>query len=169
MISKHSAHSSPLPDGFRTWLWRNTCLLLLILMLWHRQAVFESKGDKLSSSAEYSIRTTVSGTECRRETNWGIKDEAKKLELNSPSLWLSYQKKSAKDLMKNATCIRNVWLLTYQLSTKKISELFKFRPFRSTIVQNLMMISVKLKKSLQCNDENNNERPWLSWDWKWIL
>ena len=84
-------------------------------MLWHRQAVFESKGDKLSSSTEYSIRTTVSGTECRRETNWGIKDEAKKLELNSPSLWLNYQKKSAKDLMKNATCIRNVWLLTYQL------------------------------------------------------
>ena len=52
MISKHSAHSTSLPVGFRTWLWRYTCLLLLISMLWHRQAVFESKGDKLSSSAE---------------------------------------------------------------------------------------------------------------------
>ena len=31
--------------------------LLLISMLWHRQAIFESKGDKLSSSAEYRIRT----------------------------------------------------------------------------------------------------------------
>ena len=28
------------------------CLLLLISMLWHRQAIFESKGDKLSSFAE---------------------------------------------------------------------------------------------------------------------
>ena len=33
------------------------CLLLLISMLWHRQAIFESKGDKLSSSAESRIRT----------------------------------------------------------------------------------------------------------------
>ena len=57
MISKHSAHSTLLPIGFRTWLWRYTCLLLLISMLWHRQAIFESKGDKLSSSAEGRIRT----------------------------------------------------------------------------------------------------------------
>ena len=57
MISEHSAHSTPLPFGIRTWLWRYTCLLLLISMLWHRQAIFESKGDKLSSSAECRIRT----------------------------------------------------------------------------------------------------------------
>ena len=57
MISKHSAHSTLLPIGFRTWLWRYTYLLLLISMLWHRQAIFESKGDKLSSSAEGRIRT----------------------------------------------------------------------------------------------------------------
>ena len=48
MISKHSAHSTLLPIGFRTWLRRYTCLLLLISMLWHRQGIFESKGDKLS-------------------------------------------------------------------------------------------------------------------------
>ena len=30
-------------------------LLLLISMLWHKQAIFESKGDKLSSSAESRI------------------------------------------------------------------------------------------------------------------
>ena len=57
MISKHSAHLTPLPFGIRTWLWRFTYLLLLISMLWHRQAIFESKGDKLSSSAESRIRT----------------------------------------------------------------------------------------------------------------
>ena len=57
MISKHSAHLTPLPFGIRTWLWRYTYLLLLISMLWHRQAIFESKGDKLSSSAEGRIRT----------------------------------------------------------------------------------------------------------------
>ena len=34
-----------------------TYLLLLISMLWHRQAIFESKGNKLSSSAGYRIRT----------------------------------------------------------------------------------------------------------------
>ena len=54
----------PLPVGIRTWLWRYTCLLLLISMLWHKQAIFKSKGDKLSSSAECWIRTQrVSGPE----------------------------------------------------------------------------------------------------------
>ena len=57
MISENSAHLTPLPFGIRTWLWRYICLLLLISMLWHRQAIFESKGDKLSSSAECRIRT----------------------------------------------------------------------------------------------------------------
>ena len=33
------------------------CLLLLLSMFWHRQAIFESKWDKLSSSAECRIRT----------------------------------------------------------------------------------------------------------------
>ena len=56
MISEYSAHSTPLPVGFRTGLWRYTCLLLLIAMLWHRQAIFESEGDKLPSSAECGIR-----------------------------------------------------------------------------------------------------------------
>ena len=54
----------PLPVGFRTWLWRYTCLLL-ISMLWHRQAIFESKGNKLSFSAEcitqLCVHTSVQG------------------------------------------------------------------------------------------------------------
>ena len=82
MISKHSAHSTSLPVGFRTWLWRYTCLLLLIAMLWHRQAIFESKGDKLSSSAEGRIRTQglrylfTSRLNACWQTDWAIEDQA---------------------------------------------------------------------------------------------
>ena len=68
MISKHSAYLNPLPFGIRTWLWRYTYLLLLISMLWHRQEIFESKGDNLYSSAECRIRTQrVSGTKSSAE------------------------------------------------------------------------------------------------------
>ena len=82
MIGKHSAHSTSLPVGFRTLLWRYTCLLLLILMLWHRQAIFESKGDKLSSSAECRIRTQglrhlfASRLNACWQTDWAIEDQA---------------------------------------------------------------------------------------------
>ena len=85
MISEHSAHSTPQPFGIRTWLWRHTCLLL-ISMLWHRQAIFESKGDKLSSSAEGRIRThqglrhqIASRLNARWQTDWAIEDQAKNL------------------------------------------------------------------------------------------
>ena len=63
-----------------------TRLLLLISMLWHRQAIFESKGDKLSSSAECRIRThqglrhqIASGLNARWQTDWPIEDQAKNL------------------------------------------------------------------------------------------
>ena len=85
MISKHSAHSTSLPVGFRTWLWRYTCLLLLISMLWHRQAIFESKGDKMSFSAECRIRTQglrhlfASRLNACWQTDWAIEDQAKNL------------------------------------------------------------------------------------------
>ena len=84
MISKHSAHSTSLPVGFRTWLWRYICLLL-ISMLWHRQAIFESKGDKLSCSAECRIRTQglrhlfASRLNACWQTDWAIEDQAKNL------------------------------------------------------------------------------------------
>ena len=77
-------------------IWRTLyiCLLLLISMLWHRQAIFESKGDKLSSSVEGRIRThqglrhqIASRLNARWQTDWAIEDQAKKLELDSPSLW----------------------------------------------------------------------------------
>ena len=86
MISEHSAHLNPQPFGIRTWLWRYTCLLLLISMLWHRQAIFESKGDKLSSSAESRIRThqglrhqVASRLNAHWQTDWAIEDQAKNL------------------------------------------------------------------------------------------
>ena len=85
MISKHSAHPTPLPVGFGTWLWRYTCLLLLISMLWHRQAIFKSKGDKLSSSAECRIWTRglrhqiASRLNVCWQTDWAIEDQAKNL------------------------------------------------------------------------------------------
>ena len=45
-----------------------TSLLLLISMLWHRQAIFESKGDKLFSSPECTIRTWKSQDTCSPDT-----------------------------------------------------------------------------------------------------
>ena len=85
MISEHSAHLAPLSVDFRTWLWRYTCLLLLISMLWHRQAVFKSEGDKLCSSAECRIWTRGPRHQfaCRLnahwQTDWAIEDQAKNL------------------------------------------------------------------------------------------
>ena len=64
----------------------HTYLLLLISMLWHRQAIFESKGDKLSSSVESRIRThqglrhqIASRLNARWQTDWAIEDHAKNL------------------------------------------------------------------------------------------
>ena len=63
----------------------HTYLLLLISMLCHRQAIFETKGDKLSSSAECRIRTQglwnriSSKLNTRWQTDWAIEDQAKNL------------------------------------------------------------------------------------------
>ena len=76
---------TPLPVGFRTWLWRDTCLLLLISMRWHRQTTFASNGDKLSSSAECRIGTQglwnwiSSRVNARWQTDWAIEDQAENL------------------------------------------------------------------------------------------
>ena len=85
MISEHSAHLTPLSVDFRTWIRRYTYLLLLISMLWHRQAIFKSKGDKLCSSAECRIWTRdprhqiASRLNARWQTDWAIEDQAKNL------------------------------------------------------------------------------------------
>ena len=73
----------PLSVDFRTWLWRYTYLLLSISMLWHRQAIFKSKRDKLCSSAECRIWTwdprhqIASRLNARWQTDWAIEDQAK--------------------------------------------------------------------------------------------
>ena len=73
----------PMSVNFRTWLWRYTYLLLLISMLWHRQAIFKWKGDKLCSSAECRIWTQnprhqiASKQNARWQTDWAIEDQAK--------------------------------------------------------------------------------------------
>ena len=85
MISEHSAHLTPLSFDFRTWLWRYTCLLLLISMPWHRQVIFKSKGDKLCSSAKCRIWTLgprhqiASRLNACWQTDWAIEDQAKNL------------------------------------------------------------------------------------------
>ena len=62
-------------------------------MLWHRQAILKSKGDKLCSSAEGRIWTRgprhqiASRLNARWQTDWAIEDQAKNSELDSPSLW----------------------------------------------------------------------------------
>ena len=61
---------------------RYTYLLLSISMLWHRQAVFKSKGDKLCSSAGSRILTRdtrhqiASRLNARWQTDWAIEDQA---------------------------------------------------------------------------------------------
>ena len=91
MISEHAAHLTPQPFGIRTWLWRYACLSLLNSMLWHRQAIFESKGDKVCSSAECRIRThqglrhqIASRLNAHWQTDWAIEDQVKNL--NSTAL-----------------------------------------------------------------------------------
>ena len=85
MISEHSAQLTPLSVNFRTWLWRYTYLLLLISMLWWRQAIFKSKGHKLCSSAESTIWTRnprhriASRRNAQWQTDWAIEDRAKNL------------------------------------------------------------------------------------------
>ena len=64
-------------------LLRYACLLLLISMLRHRQAILESTGDKLLfSAAECKIRTQglrhqiASRLNAHLQTDWAIEDQA---------------------------------------------------------------------------------------------
>ena len=65
--------------------YRHTYLLLLISMLWHRQAILKSKGDKSCSSADCRISTRgprhqiASRLNARWQTDWAIEDQAKNL------------------------------------------------------------------------------------------
>ena len=66
MMREHSAHLSSLPVGFRTWLWRYTCLLLLILMLSPRQAIFSNRKERRLLNAGFEAGKFESlHTNCR--------------------------------------------------------------------------------------------------------
>ena len=60
-------------------------VMLLISMLRHRQAIFESKGDKLPSSAECRVRTQgvwnriPSRLNARWQSDWAFADQAENL------------------------------------------------------------------------------------------
>ena len=90
-MSEHSANMTSLLFGFLTWLWRYTCLLLLISMFWHKQVIFEFKGGNLSFSAECrsffdpgSLKTHIrQQTECPLTNRWAVKDQAKNLNLTA--------------------------------------------------------------------------------------
>ena len=85
VVVNFDAHSTSQPVDFLTWPLRYTCLLLLISMLWHRQAILESREDKLSSSAECRIRTQglrhllASRLNACWQTDWAIEDQIKNL------------------------------------------------------------------------------------------
>ena len=70
----------------------HTCMSVVILMFCNRQVDFESKRDKLSTSAECRIRTQSlwirisSRLDAHWKTDQAIEDQ-QKLELNSTSLW----------------------------------------------------------------------------------
>ena len=115
MISEHSAHLTPLSVDIRTWLWRYTYLLLLISMLWHRQAIFKSKGDKLCSSAECSLWTRcprhqiASRLNGRLQTDWAIEDQAKNL--NSTAC--PYDQRAFSPLDPTVSCLSHLALAIY--------------------------------------------------------
>ena len=93
MIGEHSAHSTPLPFAFRTWLCRYRCLLLLISMPFCTGERFSNRKEAsclplLNARFEPgSLEPNLQQTECRWQTDWAIEHQLKTLEINSPSLW----------------------------------------------------------------------------------
>ena len=133
MISEHSAHLTPLSVDFRTWLWRYTYLLLLISMLWHRQAIFKSKGDKLCSSAECRIGTPgprhqiASRLNARWQTDWAIEDQVKNL--NSTAR--PYDQQAFSPLDPTVNWLSHLALATYIFDVVNFDALAQARILKS--------------------------------------
>ena len=85
MLSEHSAHLAPLSVDLCAWPWWYTYLLLLIPMLWHRQAIFKSKGDKLCSSAECRIWTR--GPSIKSPADWMLAEKRTELSRIKLKAW----------------------------------------------------------------------------------
>ena len=84
-----------------------TCLLLLIPILWHRQTIFESKGDKLSSDAECRIRTQgLKHLFTSRLNAWPTElSRIKLINLNSTARTYDQQAFSPLDLTASWLCV----------------------------------------------------------------
>ena len=109
------------------------CLLLLILMLWHRQAIFESKGDKLSSSAESRIQThqglrhqIASRLNAHWQTDWAIEDQAKNLNLTARL----YDQRAFSPLDPTAVWHSHLALATYMFVVVNFDALAQASDFR---------------------------------------
>ena len=142
MISERSAHLAPLSVDFRTWLWQYTCLLLLISLLWHRQTIFKSKGDKLCSSAECRIWTRgprhqfASRLNDHWQTDWAIEDQAK----NSNSTARPYDQRTFSPLGPTVSWLSHLALAIYMFwssgtghSTARPYEHRAFSPIGPTV------------------------------------
>ena len=90
-------------------------LLLLMSMLWHRQTIFESNGDTLSSSAECRIRThgprhqIASSLNARWQTEGAIEDQAKNLKSSARP----YGQRAFSPLDPNASWLSHLALAIY--------------------------------------------------------
>ena len=111
----------------------HTCLLL-ISMLWHRQTIFESKGDKLSSSAEGRIRTQglrylfTSRLNACWQTDWAIEDQAKNL--NSTAC--PYDQQAFSPLNLTANWLSHLTLAIYMFVVVNFDALAQASDIRTT-------------------------------------
>ena len=102
-----------------------TACLLIMSMLWHRQAIFKSKGDKLSSSAKCRIWTQglghqiASRLKARWQTDYNIEDQARNL--NSTAR--PYDQRAFSPLVPNVSWLSHVALAVYMFVVVNLDAL----------------------------------------------
>ena len=133
------------------------CFFLLISMLRHRQAIFESKGDKLSPSAEFGIRTRVSGTES--PADWmsaGKPTELSRIKLkNLNSIALPYDQRAFSPLDPTAVWLSHLALAIYVFVVVNFDDLAQASDFRIKRRQVVFLC--------QMQDSNQGWQPWMAW------
>ena len=129
------AHNGRLCDLGRRW---RGVYLLLISMLWHRQANVESKGDKLSSSAECRIRTQglwnrissrLKSLNACWQTDWATENQAKNLN----SVAGPYDQRAFSPLDATASWLSHLALAIYRLVVVNFDALAQASEFRIKI------------------------------------
>ena len=132
MIIEHSAHLISLLIDFHAWFWWYTCLLLLKLMLSHRQTIFESRECKFTSSPQCRIWTRVSWKwissrlNSHWQTDWAIWDQAKNLN----SIAHPYDQQKFSPLDPSAGWLSHLALLIYMLFFVNSDALTQVSEFR---------------------------------------